>query len=149
MTEKQKADTVRKQLLWTINSRDVAWFLRDESYMFLRSLNSWKLDKFHANVNLFKRFLYLLDDQNTKQMRQAIADEYYMSKRGVTWYAAKKVVDPMPITQARMIQVASKIKAMFVFQAVEFCNGSIDRMKVIDFAKIRASIVRRCKEMTK
>ncbi len=149
MTEKQKADSIRKQLLWTINSWDVAGFLRDEAYMFLRSLNSWKLDKFHHNFNLFKRFLYLLDDQNTKQMRQSISDEYYMSKRWVAWYAKKKVVDTTPITQARMIQVASKIKAMFVFQAVEFCNGSIDRMKVIDFAKIRASIVRRCKEMQK
>jgi hypothetical protein len=83
----------------------------------------------------------LLDDQNTKQIASSLVDEYYMSKRWAASLAKKKVV----ISQSRVIQVASKIKAMFVFQAIEFCNGSIDRMKVIDFAKIRASIIRKCK----
>jgi hypothetical protein len=59
---------------------------------------------------------------------------------------SKKKYADMPLSQARIIQIASTIKAMFVFQAVEFCNGSIDRMKIIDFSKIRSSIVRKCQE---
>ncbi len=141
MTEKQKADNLKKELINYISKWDVAGFLLDETTHFVRGINSYKLEKLLANKSLFKRFIYLLDDQNTKQIAAKVTDEYYMSKRGATSLAKKKIV----VSQSRIIQVASKIKAMFVFQAIEFCNGSIDRMKVIDFAKIRATIIRKCK----
>ena len=147
MTEKQKADTIRTELLAYCSSWDIAWFLRDEITMFLRSLNSYKLEKLSYNKTLFKRFMFLLDDQNTKQLQYGLKDLYYMSKRGMTALSKKKYAKSW-LTQARVIQVASKIKAMFVFQAVEFCNGSMDRMKVIDFSKIRTSIVRKCQTIT-
>jgi hypothetical protein len=141
MTEKQKSDMLKKELIKCITKRDVAGFLLDETVHFVQGINSYKLEKLTANKSLFKRFMYLLDDQNTKQIGSSLVDEYYMSKRGSVSLAKKKVV----ISQSRVIQIASKIKAMFVFQAIEFCNGSLDRMKVIDFAKIRASIIRKCK----
>ena len=81
MTEKQKADTLRNELLVHIVSWDIAGFLQDETSLFLRSLNSWKLEKIQCNFSLFKRFLYLLDDQNTKQLHASLVDPYYMSKR--------------------------------------------------------------------
>lgn len=145
MTEKQKADALRNELLAYCSKRDIAWFLLDEIKTFLRSLNSYKLEKLSNNKTLFKRFMFLLDDQNTKQLHYALSDLYYMSKRGMQSLSKKKPTDKW-LSQARMIQIASKVQAMFVFQAVEFCNGSLDRMKVIDFSKIRSSIVRKCQE---
>lgn len=145
MTEKQKADIIRNELLKYSSSWDIAWFLLDEVHMFLRSLNSYKLEKLSFNKTLFKRFMFLLDDQNTKQLQFSHPDTYYMSKRWIVALSKKKYAEN-GLSQARIIQVASKIKAMFVFHAVEFCNGSMDRMKVIDFSKIRSSIVRKCQE---
>ncbi len=92
--------------------------------------------------------MFLLDDQHTKQLGIASMDAYYMSKRWAQSLSKKKRAEQW-LSQARIIQVASKIKAMFVFQAVEFCNGSMDRMKVIDFSKIRASIMRKCQGISK
>lgn len=145
MTEKQKADTMRNELLAYCAKRDIAWFLLDEIKNFLRSLNSYKLEKLSHNKTLFKRFMFLLDDQNTKQLQYSLNDSYYMSQRWMLALRKKKPADQW-LSQARMIQIASKVQAMFVFQAVEFCNGSMDRMKVIDFSKIRSSIVRKCQE---
>lgn len=146
MTEKQKADMMRVELTRYSASRDVAWFLMDEIQLFVRSLNSYKLEKLMQNKSLFKRFMFLLDDQNTRQLHIALNDSYYMSKRWNESLSKKKFAEKW-ISQAHIVQVASTIKAMFVFQAVEFCNGSMDRMKVIDFSKIRASIMRKCKEV--
>lgn len=143
MTEKQKSDTMRNELLAYCSKRDIAWFLIDEIKTFLRSLNSYKLEKLSSNKTLFKRFMFLLDDQNTKQLQYSLKDSYYMSYRWMMALSKKKTTDKW-LSQARMIQIASKVQAMFVFQAVEFCNGSMDRMKVIDFSKIRSSIVRKC-----
>ena len=145
MTEKQKADTMRNDLLAYCAKRDIAGFLIDEIKSFLRSLNSYKLEKLAYNKTLFKRFMFLLDDQNTKQLQYALKDSYYMSHRWMMSLSKKKATDTW-LSQARMIQIASKVQAMFVFQAVEFCNGSMDRMKVIDFSKIRSSIMRKCQE---
>lgn len=141
MTEKQKADMIRKELLAYASWWDVATFLIDETQMFFQSLNCWKLEKLKANKTLFKRFVFLLDDQHAKQIHYPLRDRYYMSKRAYDALSKKSWKEP--ISQARIVQVASKIKAMFVFQAVEFCNGSLDRMNVIDFSRIRASIVRK------
>ena len=81
MTEKQKADTMRNDLLAYCAKRDIAGFLIDEIKSFLRSLNSYKLEKLAYNKTLFKRFMFLLDDQNTKQLQYALKDSYYMSHR--------------------------------------------------------------------
>ena len=145
MTEKQKADMMRNELLAYCSKRDIAWFLLDEIKTFLRSLNSYKLEKLSSNKTLFKRFMFLLDDQNTKQLHYSLNDSYYMSQRWMQALSKKKKAETW-LSQARMIQIASKVQAMFVFQAVEFCNGSMDRMKVIDFSKIRSSIMRKCQE---
>lgn len=145
MTEKQKADMMRNELLAYCSKRDIAWFLLDEIKTFLRSLNSYKLEKLSSNKTLFKRFMFLLDDQNTKQLQYSLNDSYYMSQRWMQALSKKKKAETW-LSQARMIQIASKVQAMFVFQAVEFCNGSMDRMKVIDFSKIRSSIMRKCQE---
>ena len=68
MTEQQKAQSLREKLKTHIASWDIAWFLRDETYKFIGSLNSWKLEKLASNLHVFKKYVYLLDDQNTKQM---------------------------------------------------------------------------------
>jgi hypothetical protein len=148
MTEKQKLDQLRAQLLAYSDSWDIAGFLMDEIRLFVRSLNSYKLQKLMFNKTLFKRFMFLLDDQNTKQLGYALDDRYYLSARWASALSKKKQLDSR-LTHARVIQVASTIKAMYVFQAVEFCNWSMDRMKVIDFARIRASIVKKCQSISK
>ncbi len=68
MTEQQKVQSLREQLKTHIASWDIAGFLRDETYKFIGSLNSWKLQKLVTNLHVFKKYVYLLDDQNTKQM---------------------------------------------------------------------------------
>lgn len=148
MTEMQKLDQLRAALLEYSDSWDIAGFLMDEMRLFVRSLNSYKLQKLMFNKTLFKRFMFLLDDQNTKQLWYTLGDNYYMSQRWQLALSKKKSL-PWKMTQSRIIQVASKIKAMFVFQAVEFCNWSMDRMKVIDFARIRTSIVKKCQSISK
>jgi hypothetical protein len=81
MTEKQKSDMLKKELIGYITKWDVAGFLLDETVHFVQGINSYKLEKLTANKSLFKRFIYLLDDQNTKQIASSLVDEYYMSKR--------------------------------------------------------------------
>ncbi len=70
--------------------------------------------------------------------------DYYLSRRGQASLAKKYTVANILQSLSLIVQISSKIKAMFVFQATEFCNGSDDRMKVIDFAKIRAQVVKKC-----
>jgi hypothetical protein len=81
MTEKQKSDSIRNELLAYCAKWDVAEFLLDETKTFLRSLNSFKLEKLSQNKTLFKRFMFLLDDQNTRQLQYSLQDSYYMSQR--------------------------------------------------------------------
>jgi hypothetical protein len=81
MTEKQKSDSIRNELLEYCAKWDVAEFLLDETKTFLRSLNSFKLEKLSQNKTLFKRFMFLLDDQNTRQLQYSLQDSYYMSQR--------------------------------------------------------------------
>lgn len=70
--------------------------------------------------------------------------DYYLSRRGQASLAKKYTVANVLQSLSLIVQISSKIKAMFVFQATEFCNGSDDRMKVIDFAKIRTQVVKKC-----
>ncbi len=70
--------------------------------------------------------------------------DYYLSRRGQASLAKKYTVANVLQSLSLIVQISSKIKAMFVFQATEFCNGSDDRIKVIDFAKIRAQVVKKC-----
>ncbi len=70
--------------------------------------------------------------------------DYYLSRRGQASLAKKHTVSRILQSLSLVVQVSSKIKAMFVFQATEFCNGSEDRMKVIDFTRIRAQVVKKC-----
>ncbi len=70
--------------------------------------------------------------------------DYYLSRRGQASLAKKYTVSHIMQSLSLVVQISSKIKAMFVFQATEFCNGSDDRMKVIDFTKIRAQITKKC-----
>lgn len=143
MTEQQKALALRNEILEYISHWDIAWFLQDEVGNFVKSLNSWKLEKLGKNLSMFKKYLYLLDDQNTKQVGHALMDSYSISAR---W--RKEIAKRVPRAKAgnhmsSLVQVSSKIKAMFVFQATEFCNGGDDRMKVIDFARLRSTIVKK------
>lgn len=70
--------------------------------------------------------------------------DYYLSRRGQASLAKKYTVANVLQSLSLIVQISSKIKAMFVFQATEFCNGSDDRMKVIDFTRIRTQVVKKC-----
>lgn len=146
MTEKETAQQMQAAVLATTATWDIAGYIADDLTKFVRSLNSRKLGILQKNMTIFKRFVYLLDDQNTKQIGCQMTDGYFMSKRGRAVIAIKcqgKKGGHPDNSQARIVRVMSKVAAMFVFQAAEFCNGSKDRMQIIDFAKIRAAIVRR------
>ena len=148
MNEQEKSLLLRRNLKKQINTWDISGYLHEEVCSFLGVLSSWKLEKLTTNFPMFKKFVYLLDDQNTKQMwvKHGVGD-YYLSKRGATLLAKKKKVSIQDDVNTHIVRVSGKIKAIFVFQATEFCNGSVDRMKIVDFAKIRASIMQKCKKM--
>jgi RAB protein geranylgeranyltransferase component A len=117
--------------------------LHDEVENFVKSLNSWKIEKLSKNLAMFKKYMYLLDDQNTKQVGHALMDSYNLSARGKKALSKRPPRTKSAHHMSSIVQVSSKIKAMFVFQATEFCNGGDDRMKVIDFARLRSTIVRK------
>jgi hypothetical protein len=146
MNEKQKADQLKTKYNEVIAQWDIAWYIRDDVEKFSRSLNSWKMASLQRHGGLFKRFVFLLDDQNTKQIGVAMPDRYFMSKRGYLLLSQKKWGGGI-VVQSRVVRIMSKIAAMLVFEATEFCNGSADRMCIIDFTKLRAAIVRRMQEV--
>jgi hypothetical protein len=146
MNEKQKADQLKAVYSELIAQWDIAGYIRDDLEKFARSLNSWKMQSLQRHMWLFKKFVFLLDDQNTKQIGIAMRDNYFMSQRGYTMLSKKKGGDT-DVVQSRVVRIMSKIAAMFVFEATEFCNGSADRMCIIDFTKLRAAIVRRMQEV--
>lgn len=149
MTEKETAQQMHQATLELVQNWDIAGYIHDDIGKFVRSLNSWKMQGLQKNMTMFKRFVYLLDDQNTKQIGCDLKDPYFMSKRGRAIVLAKmegKKGVKSDNSQSRIVRIMSKVAAMFVFQAAEFCNGSRDRMQIIDFSKIRTAIVRRMKE---
>lgn len=75
--------------------------------------------------------------------------DYYVSRRGQAIMTKKTALASLLQSLSLVVQVSSKIKAMFVFQSTEFCNGSQERMKIIDFSKIRATVVKKCGIKTK
>jgi len=143
MNEQQRTLELLETINAAISKRDVAGFLYDEIQNFLKNLNSWKLEKLEKNLWMFKKYVYLLDEQHTKQIDIVPADDYYISRRWKEVLSKKKKHKEVSLNH--VVKVSSAIKAMFLFQAAEFCNGSRDRMKVIDFAKIRASLVQKCR----
>lgn len=148
MNEQEKALLLRRNLKKQIATRDIAWFLHEEVNAFLAVLSSWKLEKLTVNFAMFKRFVHLLDDQNTKQLGVRYGREnYFLSERGEKMLAKKRTRKEVDMN-AHAVKVTGKIKAIFVFQATEFCNGSVDRMKIVDFSKIRAAIIAKCKKIS-
>lgn len=147
MNEQEKALLMRRNLKMQIAKWDIAGFLREEINGFLAVLSSWKLEKLTVNFAMFKRFIYLLDDQNTKQLGVRYGHEnYFLSQRGEKLLAKKRTKKDLDVN-AHAVKILGKMKAIFVFQATEFCNGSLDRMKIVDFAKIRSTIVQKCKKI--
>lgn len=149
MNEQEKAHLLRRNLKKQVTDWDIAWYLYEEVVSFLQVLSSWKLEKLTTNFAMFKKFVYLLDDQNTKQMKvkHYTTSDYYLSKRGQKLIDKKMKQHTITDVNMHIVKVSGKVKALFVFEATEFCNGSVDRMKLIDFSKIRAAIVAKCKKM--
>ena len=154
MTELQQAAELRDELNEKISHLDIAWFLKSECEYFLKHLNSYKLQNLKLNFTLFKKYLLLLDDQQTKKVKLSLAKlgmstgktenlDFFFSRRGqrVLGEKAKAIATYTMVVQ----KIMQKIKAIFLFQATEFVNGSQLRMKVIDFKRIHDTIVRRCK----
>lgn len=149
-----EAQELRDELNEKVSRLDIAWYLKSECEYFLKHLNSYKLENLKWNFTLFKKYLILLDNQQTKQVKAVISNlaktdgkvknlGFFFSKRGQRALGDKvKYI----ATNGTVVQkVMQKIKAIFLFQATEFVNGSQLRMKVIDFKRIHDTIVRKCK----
>lgn len=154
MTEIQQSKELRDELNEKISRLDIAWYLKSESEYFLKHLNSYKLRNLKSNFVLFKKYLLLLDDQQTRQVKLALAKsglgstkienlDFFFSRRGqrVLGEKAKEIAMYTHVVQ----KIMQKIKAIFLFQATEFVHGSELRMNVIDFKRIHAMIVNKCK----
>lgn len=154
MTELQHAQELRDELNAKIARFDIAGYLKSECEYFLKHLNSYKLQNLKSNMVLFKKYLLLLDDQMTKQVKYALAKSdmahgridnihFFFSRRGqrILGEKAKAIAAYTLIVQ----KIMQKIKAIFLFQATEFVHGSELRMKIVDFKRIHDMIVRRCK----
>lgn len=72
MTELQQAAELRDELNGRIARLDIAGYLKSECEYFLKHLNSYKLTNLKSNFILFKKYLLLLDDQQTKQVKLAL-----------------------------------------------------------------------------
>ncbi len=154
MTELQQAKELRDELNEKIRRLDIAGFLKSECEYFLKHLNSYKLENLKSNFTLFKKYLMLLDNQQTRQVKLLLAKlektnnnvknmDFFFSKRGQRALGEKaKAIATGTVMVQKIMQ---KIKAIFLFQATEFVNGSQLRMKVIDFKRIHDLIVRKCK----
>lgn len=158
MTEVQQALELRNELNERIAHLDIAGYLKSECEYFLKHLNSYKLQNLKANFVLFKKYILLLDDQNTKQVKLALAKsgmttgkvsniDFFFSRRGQKALGEKaKAIATYTVIVQKIMQ---QIKAIFLFQATEFVHGSELRMKVIDFKRIHDMIVRKCKVIVK
>lgn len=73
MTEMQQSKELRDALNAKIATRDIAGYLKSECEAFLGHLNSYKLENLKANLGLFKKYLMLLDDQQTKQIKISLS----------------------------------------------------------------------------
>ncbi|MBP6911438.1 hypothetical protein KBC03_07770 [Patescibacteria group bacterium] len=103
---------------------------------------------------LFKKYLLLLDHQQTMQVKLALAKtgltngrieniDFFFSRRGqrVLGDKARAIAAYSLVVQ----KIMQKIKAIFLFQATEFVHGSELRMKIVDFKRIQEMIVKKCK----
>lgn len=154
MTEMQQSQELRDELNGKIARLDIAGYLKSECEYFLKHLNSYKLGNLKSNFVLFKKYLLLLDDQQTKQVKLALAKsglgttrlenlDFFFSRRGqrILGDKAKEIAMYTHVVQ----KIMQKIKAIFLFQATEFVHGSELRMKIVDFKRIHDMIVRKCK----
>jgi len=154
MTELQQAAELRDELNGRIARLDIAGYLKSECEYFLKHLNSYKLTNLKSNFILFKKYLLLLDDQQTKQVKLALVKawltngkieniNFFFSRRGqrILGGKAKEIAQYALVVQ----KIMQRIKAIFLFQATEFVHGSELRMKIVDFKRINDMIVRRCK----
>ena len=154
MSETQQASVLRDELNERVARLDIAGYLKSECEYFLKHLNSYKLQNLQSNFVLFKKYLLLLDDQQTKQVKIALSKagisngkidnlDFFFSRRGqrVLGEKAQNIAMYTLVVQ----KIMQKIKAIFLFQAIEFVNGSELRMKIVDFKRIHDTIVKRCK----
>lgn len=154
MTEIQQATQLRDELNHKVAGLDIAGYLKSECEYFLKHLNSYKLENLKANFVLFKKYLLLLDHQQTTQVKLALAKagmatgrienlDFFFSRRGQRILGEKaKAIAMYTLVVQKIMQ---KIKAIFLFQATEFVHGSELRMKIVDFKRIQDMIVRKCK----
>ncbi len=154
MTEIQQSAQLRDELNLKVAHLDIAWYLKSECEYFLKHLNSYKLENLKANFVLFKKYLLLLDHQQTMQVKLALAKtgltngrieniDFFFSRRGqrVLGDKARAIAAYSLVVQ----KIMQKIKAIFLFQATEFVHGSELRMKIVDFKRIQEMIVKKCK----
>lgn len=73
MNELEQAQQLRAQILAKVTEWDIAGYLKSECEYFLKHLNSYKLQNLRANFPLFKKYMLLLDDQQTKQVKLMLA----------------------------------------------------------------------------
>lgn len=73
MITSQQALILKENLLHTLKKLDVAWYIIDEIWMVLDHLNYYKLLNLHKNLESFKEYVLLLDEQNTKEIELLVA----------------------------------------------------------------------------
>lgn len=158
MSELEQAHAVRSELMEKISHLDIAGYLKSECEYFLKHLNSYKMENLKANFPLFKKYILLLDDQQTKQVKLSLAKagiakskieniDFFFSRRGQRVLGDK--VSAIAMYSVIVQKIMQKIKAIFLFQATEFVNGSQMRMKVVDFKRIQNTIMSKCKSIVK
>jgi len=154
MSELQQAQTIRTDIMTSISKRDIAGFLKLEAEYFLGHLNSYKLDALRHNLGMFKKYVLLLDDQQTKQTKIILDKKpsspsrisnvnFFFSHRGQQVLGNR--LECIGGNNVALQKIMQKIKAIFLFQAPEFVNGSELRMKIVDFKRIHKSIVEKCR----
>ncbi len=153
-SEAQYAAELREEINEKVGALDIAWYLKSECEYFIKHLNSYKLVNLKTNFALFKKYLLLLDDQQTKQVKLSLAKlthtpaninniDFFFSRRGQR--ALGERANGIATYTVVVQKIMQKIKAIFLFQATEFVNGSDLRMRIVDFKRIHAMIVRKCK----
>ncbi len=158
MTELEQAQRLREQILAKVSQLDIAGYLKSECEYFLKHLNSYKLENLKTNFSLFKKYMLLLDDQQTKQVKLMLAKaclaktkmenvDFFFSRRGQRVLGEK--VTAIATYSVIVQKIMQKIKAIFLFQATEFVHGSQMRMKVVDFKRIHDTIMTKCKSIVK
>lgn len=138
---KTKTQILKKKINTKLNSLDIAWYLIEDIRGSLKFLHYYKLKNLLKNIEDLAEYLYILDIQNTKQVKvlceQNVSlldvvqkNNYYIS---ISWWEAietkkSKVISTKTSIDHQLQSVVLSTKWILLLTLNEFCNATNTRI---------------------